>query len=140
MQVAPDDVAARAAQLRVLEADAGLEPLTDRLVAPWVDRTPEGFVVDVRAHRLLTHHAAPVDSLWVEVRDALSPSVRAQRQVYADDLSARALDLALDRFVASLQPVHEFGKLGAVVLPFPSYFGPTHALARLPRVAPGALR
>ena len=73
MSVAPDDVAPRASQLRVLEADAGLEPLTDRVVAPWVDRTPEGFVVDVRAHRLLTHHPAPVDSLWVEVRDALSP-------------------------------------------------------------------
>ena len=125
VSVAPDDVAARASQLRVLEADAGLEPLTDRVVAPWVDRTPEGFVVDVRAHRLLTHHPAPVDSLWVEVRDALSPSVRARRQVYADDLTARALDLALDRFVASLQPVHEFGKLGAVVFPFPSYFAPS---------------
>jgi uncharacterized protein YecE (DUF72 family) len=125
VSVAPDDVAPRASQLRVLEADAGLEPLTDRVVGPWVDRTPEGFVVDVRAHRLLTHHPAPVDSLWVEVRDALSPSVRARRQVYADDLTARGLDLALDRFVASLQPVHEFGKLGAVVFPFPSYFGPS---------------
>jgi uncharacterized protein YecE (DUF72 family) len=125
VQVAPDDVAARATQLRVLEADAGLEPLTDRVVGPWVDRTPDGFVVDVRAHRLLTHHPAPIESLWPEVRDVLSPSVRSQRQVYADDLSASALDLALDRFLASLQPVHEFGKLGAVVFPFPSYFQPS---------------
>ena len=30
--------------------------------------------------------------------------------------------LALDRFLASVQPVHEFGKLGALVFPFPSYF------------------
>ena len=125
VQVEPDEVAARATQLRVLEADAGLEPLTDRVVGPWVDRTPEGFVVDVRAHRLLTHNPAPIESLWPEVRDLLSPSVRARRQVYADDLSARALDLALDRFLASLAPVQEFGKLGTIVFPFPSYFQPS---------------
>ena len=125
MQVAPEDVAGRAAQFRVLEADAGLTMLNDRIVAPWVDRTPEGFVVDVRAHRLFTQHPAPIDSLGAEVRDTLSPSVRSRRQVYADDLSARALDLALDRFMTALRPVHEFGKLGAVVFPFPSYFQPS---------------
>jgi uncharacterized protein YecE (DUF72 family) len=125
VQVAPDDVANRSTQLRVLEADAGMEVLTDRVVAPWVDRTAEGFVVDVRAHRLFTQHAVPIESLWAEVRDALSPSVRAHRQVYADDLPARALDHALDRFLGALEPVREFGKLGAVVFPFPSYFLPS---------------
>jgi uncharacterized protein YecE (DUF72 family) len=108
-----------------VEVDAGLEILTERVVGPWVDRTPEGFVIDVRAHRLFTQHPVPVESLWPEVRDALAPSVRSRRQVYADDLSARALDLALDRFFASLEPVLEFGKLGAVVFPFPSYFQPS---------------
>jgi uncharacterized protein YecE (DUF72 family) len=125
VQVPPDDVAPRASQLRVLEADAGLVALNDRVVAPWVDRTPEGFVIDVRAHRLFTQHAVPIDSLWAEVRDVLPPSARSRRQVYAADLPARALDLALDRFFGALQPVHEFGKLGAVVFPFPSYFQPS---------------
>src|SRR5262245_10036865 len=36
VSVEPADVAARASQFRVLEADAGLEVLTDRVVAPWV--------------------------------------------------------------------------------------------------------
>lgn len=125
VDVGPDDVVARSAQFRVVEVDAGLEILTERVVGPWVDRTPEGFVIDVRAHRLFTQHPVPVETLWPEVRDALAPSVRSRRQVYADDLSARALDLALDRFFASVQPVVEFGKLGAVVFPFPSYFQPS---------------
>ena len=62
----------RASQLRVLEADAGLEPLTDRLVAPWVDRTPEGFVVDVRGAPA-PHASCGAGRLasWAEVRDAL---------------------------------------------------------------------
>jgi uncharacterized protein YecE (DUF72 family) len=123
--VAPADVPRFASQFRVLEADAGLETLTDRVIGPWVDRTPDGFAVDIRAHRLLTHHAAPQESIWPEVRDALPPSVRAQRQVYAHDLPAKALDDALDRFLASIQATREFGKLGTVVLPFPSYFRPS---------------
>ncbi|MFI5045445.1 MAG: DUF72 domain-containing protein [Acidimicrobiia bacterium] len=124
VSVEPADVAARARQFRVLEADAGLEQLTDRIVGPWVDRTPEGFVVDVRVHRLLTHHPVPMDTIGAEVRDLLPPTVRARRQVYADDLPARALELALDRMLGSVQPLQEFGKLGALVFPFPSYVVP----------------
>jgi uncharacterized protein YecE (DUF72 family) len=124
VSVEPADVAERARQFRVLEADASLEVLTDRVVAPWVDRTPDGFVVDVRAHRLLTQHPAPIDSIPAEVRDLLAPALRSRRQVYADDLPARALELALDRVLASVRPVHEFGKLGALVFAFPSYVVP----------------
>jgi uncharacterized protein YecE (DUF72 family) len=122
--VAPADVPRFASQFRVLEADAGAEILTDRVVGPWVDRTPDGFVVDVRAHRLLTHHPAAPETIWPDVRDALSPSLRARRHVYADDLPARALDAALDRFLASLAVAREFAKIGTVVFPFPSYFRP----------------
>jgi uncharacterized protein YecE (DUF72 family) len=124
ISVEPGDVAAHARKFRVLEADAGLETLTDRVVGPWVDRTPEGVVVDVRVHRLLTHHPVPIESVSAEVRDLLPPSVRSRRQLYADDLPDRALELALDRMLASVRPVHEFGKLGALVFPFPSYVVP----------------
>jgi uncharacterized protein YecE (DUF72 family) len=122
--VEPPEVADRAAQFRVLEVDAGLEVITDRLVAPWVDRTPAGFTVDVRAHRLLTHHAAPIESIGPDVRDLLPPAIRSQRQVYADDVPARALERAHDRLLTSVRPLHEFGKLGALVFPFPSSFVP----------------
>jgi uncharacterized protein YecE (DUF72 family) len=107
-----------------MEVDASSEPLTERIVTPWLDRTPENVVLDVRAHRLLTHHAAPIESIAPEVRDTLTPALRERRQLYADDLPARSLDAALDRFLASVAAVREFGKLGAVVFPFPSYFPP----------------
>jgi uncharacterized protein YecE (DUF72 family) len=124
VSVEPGDVAETSRRFRVVEVDAGLEPLTDRVVGPWVDRTPEECVVDVRVHRLLTHHPAPMESVAAEVRDLLPASLRSRRQLYADDLPARALELALDRMLASVRPVHEFGKLGALVFPFPSYVVP----------------
>src|SRR4051812_26268753 len=62
----PADVVGQSKQFRVVEADAGLEALVERMVTPWIESTPEGFVVDVRAHRLLTQHGAPPESLWPE--------------------------------------------------------------------------
>ena len=122
--VAPAEVVERAQHARVMEVDASSEPLTERLVGPWVDRTPENARLDIRAHRLLTHHAAPIESIWPDVRDTLTPALRDRRQLYAEDLPARSLDAALDRFLASIASVREFAKLGAVVFPFPSYFTP----------------
>ena len=58
------------------------------------------------------------------MRDTLTPALRERKQLYVDDLPARSLDAALDRFLASIASVREFGKLGAVVFPFPSYFTP----------------
>jgi uncharacterized protein YecE (DUF72 family) len=121
----PAGVAADASQFRLLEADAGTTPLVARTVVPWIDATPRGFVVDVRAHTLLTRHAAPAASLWPEVRDRLAPELRARPRLYAHEIPGRALDTALDRFVAALSPVHEAGKLGVALFPFPSYFLPT---------------
>lgn len=122
--VAVGDVVERAQHARVMEIDASREPLTERIVAPWVERTPENVVLDIRAHRLLTHHAAPSESVWPEVRDTFTPALREQRQLYAHDLPARSLDAALDRFLATVAPVRDFGKLGALVFSFPSYFTP----------------
>jgi uncharacterized protein YecE (DUF72 family) len=61
------------------------------------------------------------------VRDRLPATARAKPQLFHDELSATVLDAALDRFVAQLAPLREFGKLGAIVFQFPSYFTPSSA-------------
>jgi uncharacterized protein YecE (DUF72 family) len=122
--VVPADVVERSAHARLVEVDASGQPLTERLTGPWVDRTPEHAVIDVRAHRLLTHHGAPMESIWPEVRDTLGPALRNRPKLYAEDLPARSLDAALDRFLASVASLAEFRKLGSLVFPFPSYFQP----------------
>jgi uncharacterized protein YecE (DUF72 family) len=118
------DLEGQADHFRVLEVDTGTGPLSERVVGSWVDRTPEGFVVDVRAHRLLTHHPVPPESLWPEVRDLLSAELRSKRQLYAHDLAPRVLDEALNRYVQSIAPLAQFDKLGVIVFSFPSHFQP----------------
>src|SRR5688500_13979258 len=64
------DVERLASRARVVElASTAAAPLTERTLRSLVDRTPDGFQVHVRAHRLLTQHATPLDALWVDVRD-----------------------------------------------------------------------
>jgi uncharacterized protein YecE (DUF72 family) len=122
--VPPEKVLDRAEHTRLLQVDASSEPLTERVVTPWLERTPDNTILDVRAHRLLTQHAAPAEGVWPEVRDLLTPELRSRPALYASDLPDRALDLALDRFLASVAPLREHGRLGALVFPFPSYFTP----------------
>jgi uncharacterized protein YecE (DUF72 family) len=122
--VPPDAVLDRAQHTRVLQVDASSEPLTERVVTPWLERTPENTVLDVRAHRILTQHGAPAEGVYPEVRDLLTPELRSRPTLYAGDLPDKALDLALDRFLASVAPLREYRKLGALIFPFPSYFTP----------------
>ena len=133
--VPPDAVLDRAQHTRLLQVDASSEPLTERLITPWLERTPENTILDVRAHRLLTQHAAPADGVWPEVRDLLTPELRSRPSLYASDLPDRALDLALDRFLASVAPLREYGKLGALGVPVSVVLHARSTRARLPRMA-----
>jgi uncharacterized protein YecE (DUF72 family) len=122
--VPPEAVLDRSQHARLLQVDASSEPLTERVVTPWLERTPDNAILDVRAHRILTQHGAPAEGVWPEVRDLLTPELRSRPTLYAGDLPDRALDLALDRFLASVAPLREHGRLGTLVFPFPSYFTP----------------
>ena len=119
------DVERETERRRVVElAASAAGPLTERTLRHLVDRTPEGFLVDVRAHRILTQHPAPMESLWPEVRDRLTPAARAKPTLFPDEVSPTALDAALDRFLLQVAPLVEFSRLGVITFHFPSYFTP----------------
>ncbi|GMU77500.1 MAG: hypothetical protein AMXMBFR46_03000 [Acidimicrobiia bacterium] len=120
------DLERLASRYRAIElASSAAGPLTERTLGLLVDRTTDGFRVDVRAHRLLTQHPAPIESLWPDVRDRLPTALRHKPQLFPDELSPTVLDATLDRFVAQIKPLFEFDKLGTVVFQFPSYFSPS---------------
>ncbi len=99
-------------------------PPTPELAAAWVERTPAGFTMNVKAWSLLTGHPTFPDSLWPDLQPEVPAEHRAKRRLYAKHLPPAAIDEAWDRFRHSLRPLQDAGKLGAVLFQYPRWFGP----------------
>ncbi len=95
----------------VVEADASYYALpSERTSRLWVERTPDGFVFDVKAFSLLTGHPT---------RSAVMPD-----GLPADSRDPGVLDEVWKRFAAGIEPLREAGRLGSVLLQFPPWLRP----------------
>jgi uncharacterized protein YecE (DUF72 family) len=101
-------------------------PPAERQAQLWAQRTPEGFCFDVKAYSLLTGHPTRPQSLWKDLREQLPADVLQKRNLYATDLDRDALEEAWRRFAAALRPLHDAGRLGAVLFQYPPWFTPRH--------------
>jgi uncharacterized protein YecE (DUF72 family) len=99
-------------------------PPSERQAHLWAERTPPGFRFDVKAYSLLTGHPTKARSLWADIREELPPDVLEKRNIYASHLSTDALAEAWRRFGDALRPLHEAGRLGAILFQYPPWFGP----------------
>ncbi len=125
---AAERLAYYAARFPVVEVDSTYYfPPTPELAVSWVERTPEHFVMDVKAWSLLTGHPTFAHSLWEDLHDEVKPEFRDKRNLYAKHLSPDAVDECWNRFRHALAPLHEADKLGAVLLQYPEWFGPKPA-------------
>jgi uncharacterized protein YecE (DUF72 family) len=114
-----------AAQFPLTEIDSTYyAPPAERQVALWAERVPEGFRFDVKAYSLLTGHPTRPKSLWRDLREVLPPEVAEKRNLYPNHLGPDAMDEAWRRFEAALRPLHEAGRLGAILFQYPPWFGP----------------
>src|SRR5919112_4698043 len=69
-------------------------------VRGWAQRTPAGFTFDVKLHRLLSRHAAPLDSLPADLREGARTTGRGR--VALDDRLEAAL---ADRVLEAVEPL-----------------------------------
>jgi uncharacterized protein YecE (DUF72 family) len=99
-------------------------PPAERQAGLWADRTPEGFRFDVKAYSLLTGHPTRPRSLWRDLREQLPPDVADKRNIYPKHLDSEAMEEVWRRFDSALRPLHEAGKLGAVLFQYPPWFVP----------------
>ena len=107
-----------AEQFRLVEVDATYYSLpSERNSELWAQRTPDGFVFDIKAFSLLTQHPTKITSL----PKALRPE-DGKKRLYLKDLSPDVVDQVWDRFLSGLTPLHEAGRLGALLLQFPQWF------------------
>jgi uncharacterized protein YecE (DUF72 family) len=88
----------------------------------WVERTPPGFVFDVKAFSLLTNHPTKPTALFKDLR----PNTE-KKNVYLDDLAPEVVDQIWDRFLSALLPLYEAGRLGALLFQFPPWFAISRA-------------
>ena len=106
-----------ASRFALVEADMGFYAIPDRaLTERWVERTPDDFVFDVKAHALMTGHATDVARLPRVIRDELPPDLGPR--VYAKDLPVEIQDEVWRLFRDAMAPLHESGRLGAILLQF----------------------
>jgi len=103
-----------------VELNSSFYAVPDRTtVHKWVEETPDGLLFDVKAHRLLSRHAAPVESLPPELRDEARTTGRGRVTLTPD------LETALARrLVEETAPLDEAGKLGAYLVQVTPAFGP----------------
>jgi uncharacterized protein YecE (DUF72 family) len=120
-----------AQRFEAVELNSSFYAIPDRnTVHGWVETTPEGFVFDVKVHRALSRHAAPVDSLPPDMRDEV-PSGERGRLILTPELE---VELAR-RLVEETGPLAEAGKLGAYLLQLTPAFAPgRHKLDELERL------
>ncbi len=125
---AAERLAHYAASFSVVEADSTYYwPPSPELARSWVERTPPGFRMNVKAYSLLTHHPTRRDSLWEDLGGEVLPEFQDKRNVYAHHLPADALEEAWHRFRHALTPLDEAGRLGAVLFQYPQWFTPKRA-------------
>lgn len=107
----------------IVEADSTYYfPPSPALARGWVERTPDGFTMNVKAYSLLTGHPTRADSLWPDLQTAISSEFAGKRNVYPKHLGEDAVGEAWKRFAFAMEPLRQAGKLGAVLLQYPEWF------------------
>jgi uncharacterized protein YecE (DUF72 family) len=101
--------------------------------ARWARATPPGFTFDVKLHRLLSRHAAPLDSLPPELRDGVETTPRGRVRL-TPELERTVVGMTID----AVAPLEEAGKLGAFLLQLTPAFSPgRHKLDELDELVAG---
>ena len=95
----------------------------ERTVRGWAERTPEDFVVHIKAFGVMTRHPVPLARM--------PPSLRAEMPVdergRVDRPSRAARALVFSEFHRALEPLRQAGKLGGILFQLPPYVVPKPA-------------
>jgi uncharacterized protein YecE (DUF72 family) len=107
-----------AQQFDTVEVDSTFYRLpVDEMVARWAERTPDGFVMHVKAFGMMTRHPVKLDQLPTDLREGLPTDDRGRVDRPSRELRAEVFR----RFHDALEPLRAAGKLGGILIQFPSY-------------------
>jgi uncharacterized protein YecE (DUF72 family) len=107
-----------ARQFPLVEVDATYySPPAESTAQLWVDRSPPGFLFNIKAFSLLTGHPTKVSAIYKDLRPETE-----KKNIYPDDLTPQAYEDVWTRFLSALDPLAAAGKLGVILFQFPPWF------------------
>lgn len=89
----------------------------EEMAERWAERTPDGFVMHVKAFALMTRHPVKLEQLPPDLREVAPTDERGRVDRPPREFRAEVFA----RFHAALEPLRAAGKLGGILLQFPSY-------------------
>ena len=87
------------------------------MVERWAERTPDGFVMHVKAFGVMTRHPVKAEALPPDLRDEAPVDDRGRVERPSREFRAEVFR----RFREALEPLRAAGKLGGILFQFPSY-------------------
>ena len=111
-----------ASQFPLVEVDSSYYamPTPDNSVR-WVERTPAGFVFNIKAFRLLTNHQTPPEVFPKDMQLAMAGWLAGKRTVYYAELPQEIRLEVWRRFREAIEPLRLAGKLHFVHFQFPPW-------------------
>jgi uncharacterized protein YecE (DUF72 family) len=101
-----------------VEVDSTFYRVPDRkMVQGWADRTPDGFVMHVKAFGLMTRHPVKLEQVPPDLREGMPVDERGR----VDRPPREARALVFREFLDALSPLREAGKLGGILFQLPPY-------------------
>jgi uncharacterized protein YecE (DUF72 family) len=118
---AGDRLAWYAEHFDTVEVDSTFYRLpAEEMVARWAERTPDEFVMHVKAFAMMTRHPVRLEQLPPDLREGVATDARGRVDRPPTELRSEVFA----RFHAALEPLRSAGKLGGILLQFPPYIVP----------------
>jgi uncharacterized protein YecE (DUF72 family) len=90
---------------------------SESMVQGWAERTPDDFIMHVKAFGLMTRHPVKLEVLPEDLRDAMPVDERGRVDRPPRELRGEVFR----RFLEALEPLRVAGKLGGILFQLPSY-------------------
>ena len=106
-----------ATQFSLVEVDSSYYAMPSATNAQlWAERTPEHFTFNIKAFRLMTGHQTPREAFPKDLQPSLPDN--GSKNIYYRHISDDLRDELWRRYREAIAPLHNAGKLGAVLFQF----------------------
>ncbi|MFH1148000.1 MAG: DUF72 domain-containing protein [Pseudomonadota bacterium] len=98
-------------------------PPAERNSVLWANRTPPGFIFNIKAYSMLTKHPTAIKSIPRVLFSGLPENYKKSDRERG--FPKEIVEAAFDMFASALRPLKEAKKMGCVVFQFPPWFLPS---------------